>query len=542
MAEDKEEKETLKENTEKTEAKEKETAEETKEPGGSEETGKTGKHTAAGIIAAAVIIILGVIYIAGALSYSKKFFPGTFVNGKDVSGMSLETASKEINFAGPNYKLIVYGRDKTGESAKLGEVDGDDISFRYIDTGITLMQILDRQNIWAWPIEVITAKHKELKCEPRSVYDPAALASVILSWDVFDPSNMENPKAPVIRESESCVFEVVEGEKGNLINTGKLKDALTADGLLGNAPIEINIEDFGLYEGKDFAAVQNELTKKADRLNKMMSTNMTYKWDGQEIVIDQPLITEWVDPEGAADAELDEEAVKEFVKNTAWTYDTFGRPHKFVTALGYPITINSLTYGWKTDVEATAAQLIAQIKSGETGLHTPVYEKEAFNDGEDDIGNTYIEADLTNQHIYLFEDGVITLESDLVSGNVSTGRATPDGLFSIANKVTKVVLRGSDFETPVDYWMGIYPAKEIGIHDAWWRAEFGGDIYLLAGSHGCINLPPAFVAQLYDRAKVGMPVFVYYLTPLPALTPEQISQGYDPEAAIRGGGQETDDN
>ena len=27
----------------------------------------------------------------------------------------------------------------------------------------------------------------------------------------------------------------------------------------------------------------------------------------------------------------------------------------------------------------------------------------------------------------------------------------------------------------------------IGFHDASWRDEFGGDIYLTDGSHGCIN-------------------------------------------------------
>ena len=35
----------------------------------------------------------------------------------------------------------------------------------------------------------------------------------------------------------------------------------------------------------------------------------------------------------------------------------------------------------------------------------------------------------------------------------------------------------------------------IGLHDASWRSEFGSDIYLYNGSHGCVNLP-------YDAAKI----------------------------------------
>ena len=57
-------------------------------------------------------------------------------------------------------------------------------------------------------------------------------------------------------------------------------------------------------------------------------------------------------------------------------------------------------------------------------------------------------------------------------------------------------MRGPGYASPVKFWV---PVKGgIGIHDASWRKEFGGDIYQTAGSHGCINTPKDKMEELYD--------------------------------------------
>ena len=53
-------------------------------------------------------------------------------------------------------------------------------------------------------------------------------------------------------------------------------------------------------------------------------------------------------------------------------------------------------------------------------------------------------------------------------------------------------------------------AYNIGIHDAGWKSKFGGTIYKTAGSHGCINVPPAFAKKLFGMVEVGTPVIAYY--------------------------------
>ena len=49
----------------------------------------------------------------------------------------------------------------------------------------------------------------------------------------------------------------------------------------------------------------------------------------------------------------------------------------------------------------------------------------------------------------------------------------------------------------------------MGLHDATWRSNFGGTIYLSNGSHGCINVPPSVMGNLYGKTFNGMPVIVY---------------------------------
>ena len=58
------------------------------------------------------------------------------------------------------------------------------------------------------------------------------------------------------------------------------------------------------------------------------------------------------------------------------------------------------------------------------------------------------------------------------------------------------------------YWMPFNGG--VGFHDAPWRSEFGGDIYLTSGSHGCINMPASSAAQLYDLIDESIPIVVFY--------------------------------
>ena len=173
------------------------------------------------------------------------------------------------------------------------------------------------------------------------------------------------------------------------------------------------------------------------------------------------------------------------------------------------MTISNGAYGWKIDTEGEVAQLLEDIKSGKSVEREPVYSQTANSHGENDYGNSYVEINLTSQHLFVYKNGSLVVDSDFVSGNLSKGHGSPTGAFSVTYTTTDAVLRGEDYATPVKYWMPF--AGDVGMHDASWRKSFGGNIYKTNGSHGCINLPTSVAKTIYNTIEKGWPVLVYTL-------------------------------
>ena len=111
--------------------------------------------------------------------------------------------------------------------------------------------------------------------------------------------------------------------------------------------------------------------------------------------------------------------------------------------------------------------------------------------------------------MFFYKNGKLILESDFVSGNLAKGYDTPTGTFPVQYKERNATLTGEDYETPVKYWMPFY--RGVGFHDAWWRDEFGKDIYKTNGSHGCINMPTEAARTMFEQIERGVAVVVYKL-------------------------------
>lgn len=206
----------------------------------------------------------------------------------------------------------------------------------------------------------------------------------------------------------------------------------------------------------------------------------------------------------------DEEKVAAWVEALGETYNTANREKDFLTTAGDYVKVTYDTYGTELDLEAELAffrQAIHQ-KRGQKEIHVPAYLKEGYARGVNDIGETYIEVDLTNQKLYYYQDGVLEIDTDVVTGNMKRKWNTPEGVFFVYNKQKNRVLRGPNYRTPVKFWIPVRGA--IGIHDAKWRDEFGGDIYLTDGSHGCVNTPMDAVEKLYEMVEIGTPCVMYY--------------------------------
>ena len=210
----------------------------------------------------------------------------------------------------------------------------------------------------------------------------------------------------------------------------------------------------------------------------------------------------------------DEESVAAYVKALAAKYDNVGVKREFKSLTGRNVTVSGGTYGWMIDQEKETEQLISDLNSHKDVSRKPIYSAEGYGEYSRDMGNTYIDVDITNQTVNYFENGKLKFTSDCVTGCRNSGTTTDIGAYYILNKVTDVVLKGdnadgSKYESPVKYWLGVTWTGE-GFHDADWRSSFGGNIWISNGSHGCINMPPKKMPKLYNMVEVGIPVVNHY--------------------------------
>ncbi len=202
------------------------------------------------------------------------------------------------------------------------------------------------------------------------------------------------------------------------------------------------------------------------------------------------------------------DALTKWAQELADQYDTQGYPRIFRSTGGSEFTLYKGTYGYKLNVDKTAAAMSEAIQTNGSVEVEPVWSSkgQSFNRG-DDIGDSYVEIDLTNQKVWLYKDGEQLLESDCVTGTYGTDRQTPGGVYSIYYKQSPDVLEGEGYSSWVQYWMPFNGG--IGLHDANWRSSFGGNIYRSNGSHGCINLPTWAAATIYEVTYIGYPVVCY---------------------------------
>lgn len=244
-----------------------------------------------------------------------------------------------------------------------------------------------------------------------------------------------------------------------------------------------------------------------DAFGKSEDLNITFAFGEETETLPADVLSSWINPD-AHSPQLDEEALRSYVEKLADKYNTVGQPRNFKTHYGKVITLYKGDFGWKMDVKATMEAVKEKLgERGETKV-TPVWSQTGGVQGEfNDIGDSYVEVDLNNQKVWLYQNGEEILETDCVSGTYGTDRQTPGGVYDINGMRSPATLTGPGYSSPVSYWMPFNGG--IGLHDATWRSEFGGDIFRTNGSHGCINLPLADAEIIYHTVSIGYPVVCY---------------------------------
>lgn len=474
------------------------------------------------IIAGIVAVVLLLIYIGFSIFFMNHFFFRTTINGMDVSGCSVAKVQKKTESSIDEYELTITERDGTTETLK-----GTDFSLKP-EWDDSLNRLLKKQNGFAWFIRLFTKN--ELTSETLVSYDKDALQQAIRKLPCMEEAKQIEPVDAAISEySKEDGYTLVPSVPGTAIDDSAMTEAV--ENALNGLEDALSLEEGGCYKQPAVGDDDEKLLAAIDTLNQYADTTITYEVGDDTQVLDASVFSGWLSVSDEMEPVIDEAQVEEYVSSLADTYNTCYSAKKLATSYGSTVTISKSSYGWKVDKEAEKAQIIEEIQAGEEVTRDLNYSMTANSHGENDYGNSYVEINLTAQHLFLYENGSLILESDFVSGNIANGNGTPTGAYGVTYTEKNATLRGENYATPVSFWMPF--AGNVGMHDATWRSSFGGSIYKRSGSHGCINLPYSAAQTIFSHVYAGYPVLVYELPGTESAKGIAQDQAYVVTCAIR---------
>ena len=461
---------------------------------------KKGKYKKAKKIMLGVLIgyvaLLVIAYGIGVFYYSNRFLSGTEINGMDCSGKTVEEVENNMESQIASYQLVLKERGDKSEA-----ISDSQISMEYISDG-KIQELKEQQNPFTWFLAF--ARQQDYTLSATTSYDETALNAAVDALDCFKEENVVQPVDAHL-EVQDGQYVIVEETQGTALDSDKVKEAVK--NAIDSGETLLDLDQAGCYIEPSVLSTDENLAKQRDEGNKLLTVTVTIDFSDRQEVIDADVMKDWLttNEEGAVD--LDRTKVREYVQQLQYEYDTFGSSREFTTSSGQTITVSGGDYGWLIAPNDTTTKIIDTIKSGQSQTIEPEYTYTGYCRDTNDIGNTYVEISLDQQHMWFYKDGQLIVETDVVTGCHNRGWDTHTGVYAIMYKERDATLVGEGYNSAVSYWMPFY--ANVGIHDASWRSSFGGSIYLNNGSHGCVNTPTENAATIYNNIEKGVPVVVY---------------------------------
>lgn len=471
------------------------------------------KTAALAALVAAGIVLIG-IYLGVGIFYSSHFFPKTTVGGIPCGNKTAAYVEKKNITGAKEYLLTITDRKGTKFS-----LAGKDFGYEYDAMGEEAA-LLKKQKAFTWPVAVFQSHTYELA---RSfTCDDKALDELLDELPLFDKDYIEPPVDARLDITEEG-YEVIPESEGNTPITDNVKTEIKA--AIENQKTKLTLSDH-CYENPKVRSDDPSIEKTTKQIDKFTASTVHYEIEGADENVDKKKILSFLDIGEDGTVTLNDNKITQYVQHLASTYNTYGDVRKFKTSKKNTVKIGGGDYGWVIAKEKEKQQLLTDLKGGKPVEREPIYEQRAEKSGLDDIGDTYIEIDYTNQHLWYYKNGKLMEDTDIVSGNINRGNGSPDGVFKIVYKERNATLIGENYASDVKYFMPF--AYNVGIHDASWRhGKFGEEIYKTNGSHGCINVPEDIAEKLFETVETGTPVIAYYREPV-KLTAEnaRISNAY----------------
>lgn len=486
---------------------------------------ETKKKKALWITLGSVAGVLLIAYFIGFIYFSGHFYKDAAINGINVSDMNKEAAKQTLDGFYQNYVLTLETID-----GKELSIDGKDISMEIV-LHDEFSSCFKQQKAYLWFINMF--KHYDFNIGADTTWNQSLLDDVFDSMKILKEKNMTAPEDAYVGV-EDGKFVIIEEILGNTINVTKFKNTVE-EGLSGVASV-INLKDSGCYTLPKIYSADETLKKDLEAKNTFAQNEIKLQLDDLLLEPGMELYDAVLEKKNDS-YQVSKKLVEKYVKSLAKKYDTAETDRTFTTSFDdKQVQVHGTAFGYEMNQEETTDALYKALKAGKSATVEAVFNDKGYTlKGENDIGDTYIEVNLSEQKVFAYKDGKKIAEGDCVSGKESDGHGTCIGLYAIQDKLSPTVLRGEkkpvtktttkkkkgkkvkvttttyeyEYESPVTFWMQFNGG--IGLHDAaGWRSVYGGSIYYYSGSHGCVNLPYDLAETLYKNFDIGTPVVVYF--------------------------------
>lgn len=473
---------------------------------------RVGKALA--ITLGAIALLLAVVYVAGAVAFTGRFYPNTTMGTLDLSLKSADEAAALLADAERDYTLHVEGQgldfDITSKQAGLG-----------VDARAIVEAALADSDPWKWPLR-IAGGHDET-AHMIAASDTESLSEAVRGKvDAYNESAKPSADAYVGFDEEQGAYTVHEEVYGEQVSADAVIDA--AAKAIASMQESVELGEDVLIE-PSLLSDDGALAAAAEKANVMIGCDVVLKsaTDGTQMAeLDGSVISQWITFDEAMQPTLDSAALDAWANELASSFNTVGTTRSYTRPDGKHVEIGGGDYGWMVDSEALISAVQEAVNNGTVGdLSIPCSSTgNGFTAAGQDWG-AYCDIDLTEQHAYYYDaSGALLWDAPVVTGKPNGEDDTPTGVYYLKNLKKDDWLKGpidpdtgeNEWLSHVDYWMP-FIGNLVGLHDAPWQpaSVFGNaEAYKTYGSHGCVNLSVDKAAALFDVIKIGDPVIVHW--------------------------------
>ena len=438
-------------------------------------------------------MVLAVGIGIGLSGIGSQFAPGTTINRVDVSRMTVTEAQRALAANADAYALDLLFRDGSFE------VESADIGL-HLNSNVSL-----RNMMW----EQLRSGNQMLEFyEPDLyVYDEALLEQKLSGCSALDTAQMKAPEnASLTYDKEADAFVLEAGAPGTVLNP----EAFTkrVEKCIAFMQPVLDADQQGFYEEAVLTPDSRLSGQVLETANGLTDIDVDYLFhDAETETVDRAFMGPLILLNEDLQPEIDQAALKKKIKKMVKRHPAEEATIYFTTSDGDRIPFTYPAEDDEVDQKAFLKDILKSVEKHRTGLRDVAYTGKAA-ENDHNFGGNYIEVDLDKQVLYLYKDGEMVMNTDVVTGSsYSSSRRTPTGVYKVYNMMRDVTLEGDDYESDVSYWMPFRGG--YGLHDAPWRSRFGGSIYTYNGSHGCVNMPVEKARELYETIDVGYRVVVY---------------------------------